>query len=521
MTVSGRIEDHHMAKSIVANSALNAAAGLSLLLIGFACSIITARLLGPEANGIIAFSLWLAVTASLVAELGTGVMLLRLLPQLKSQGYSPVDRRGFAAYLLRPVVGSTLLLAALYAAVFTLAEYEHWATSTPIVVVITGALFVIQSIGSSAKNYLLGEQQVGTFFRLSAASGLLQFFGVAVGAVFFGIPGALIGYTLGFTVQFTYAAGILRTRARNCGISPRYLLGSSMLLSVQFIVDSIFLNRVEFFFLERYSGVAVVGFYAAAMSLANLALQLPVQLTGSLVPYYSEKLQDHGGTTLPAAVFEAVIRSLSYITLPLSFGLAVIAPRLISTIFGEAFAPAGPALTILALVTPANVLGLICTQYLFSLDRVRERLMIGIVGAVTMVVGAFLVVPSYGAEGAAAVRFVVFTLMSALMMRRLTFERSLARLYWNLLRIALAAAACAGAASLVLAFIPGFVGLVLAISAGALCYIVALRLFRAVALEDYAVIESIARRLPGVAGIAAARVVELVFANRGPRNGER
>ncbi|MFC3162065.1 polysaccharide biosynthesis C-terminal domain-containing protein [Ciceribacter thiooxidans] len=509
-----------MAKSIVANSALNAAAGLSLLLIGFACSIITARLLGPEANGIIAFSLWLAVTASLVAELGTGVMLLRLLPQLKSQGYSAADRRGFAAYLLRPVIGSTLLLIAVYAAVFTLAEYEHWATSTPVVVVITGALFVIQSIGSSAKNYLLGEQQVGTFFRLSAISGIFQLVGVAVGAVFFGIPGALIGYTLGFMVQFTYAAAILSVRANNCGISPRYLFGSSVLLSVQFIVDSIFLNRIEFFFLERYSGVATIGFYAAAMSLANLALQLPVQLTGSLVPYYSEKLQIHGGKTLPAAVFEAVVRNLSYITLPLSFGLAVIATRLVSTIFGEAFAPAGPALAILALVTPVNVLGLICTQYLFSLDRVRERLTISVIGAVTMIVGAFLVVPGYGAEGAATVRFAVFAVMSALMMRRLTFERSLAGLYWNLLRIALAAIACAGAAWLVLMYVPGLAGLVLAIAAGALCYIVALRVFCAVAAEDRAVAESIASRLPGAAGTVARRIVKLAFGRHGACRGE-
>lgn len=44
-----------MTKSIMANSVLNAAAGLTLLATGFACSIIAARLLGPEANGIIAF----------------------------------------------------------------------------------------------------------------------------------------------------------------------------------------------------------------------------------------------------------------------------------------------------------------------------------------------------------------------------------------------------------------------------------------------------------------------------------
>ena len=97
-----------MSKGIMANSALNAAAGMLLLVMGFACSIVAARLLGPEANGIIAFSLWIATTGALIAELGTGVILLRKLPELRSQGYGEERRRGFAAYLAIPTVISTV-----------------------------------------------------------------------------------------------------------------------------------------------------------------------------------------------------------------------------------------------------------------------------------------------------------------------------------------------------------------------------------------------------------------------------
>src|ERR1700761_7474706 len=99
-----------MAKSIMANSALNAAAGLTLLATGFACSVIAARLLGPGANGIIVFSLLLTTTGALRAELGTGVTLLRILPQLKAEGYSADQRRGFAAYLMQPTIISTIIL---------------------------------------------------------------------------------------------------------------------------------------------------------------------------------------------------------------------------------------------------------------------------------------------------------------------------------------------------------------------------------------------------------------------------
>jgi O-antigen/teichoic acid export membrane protein len=149
-----------MARTIMANSILNAAAGMLLLITGFGCSIIAARMLGPEANGIIAFSLWLATTGALVAELGTGVLLMRMLPQLKSQGFDEKRRRGFAAFLVTPTLISTSLLAVLYALFFLGSEELHWAKTAPSIALVTGILFVIQSIGAFTKNYLIDRKSV-------------------------------------------------------------------------------------------------------------------------------------------------------------------------------------------------------------------------------------------------------------------------------------------------------------------------------------------------------------------------
>ncbi|WP_250995730.1 oligosaccharide flippase family protein [Agrobacterium vitis] len=248
-----------MSNGIVANSAFNAAAGLTLLATGFICSIFTARFLGPEANGIIAFSIWLASTAALVAALGTGVLLLRLLPQLKGQGYGEADRKGFAAYLLWPVVGSTLLLLTFYFLFFWVAEARHWAETAPEVLVVTALLFATQAIGMFAKNYLIGEQRVDIFFRMTLTAGLLQLVGVIAGTLLFGVPGALFGYVLAYISQFLFAAALLRHKVKSCGIGLRYLLGSSFVLSLEFMVDSIFLNRIELFFLQRYQGIETVG----------------------------------------------------------------------------------------------------------------------------------------------------------------------------------------------------------------------------------------------------------------------
>ncbi|QLF68208.1 polysaccharide biosynthesis C-terminal domain-containing protein [Peteryoungia desertarenae] len=504
-----------MSHRVVANSALNAAAGLTLLLIGFICSIVTARLLGPAASGTIAFSLWLALTAALIAELGTGVTLLRLLPQLKGQNRSLAERRGFAAFMLRPVIIATLIIVAVYGGYVWMADHEHWATSAPSVAAITGLLIIVQSIGAYSKNVLLGEQEVGTFFKMSLAAGLLQLTAVVLGAVFFGIPGALLGYVFGFTLQFFYTLGLLRYRADNCGLSSRYLAGSSTILSVMYVVDSVFLNRLELLFLERFHGVEMVGYYAVALSLANLALQLPVQLTGSLLPYYSEQMQKAGHRRLPAMTFANVLRNLAYITLPLSFGLAVVAPRLVTAVFGPAFAESGTILVLLAMVAPLYVLAALCTQYLLSQDRIKARLMISVAGAVITVAGSFLLIPTWAGEGAAIVRILSLIVMIGLMFKIMEFDGSLASLGPQLLRIMGAALLTAIAAYMVLEGLTGLIGLVLAILAGIVAYPIGLRLFKAFPDSDRPVIEGLLARLPKRVSFLTGLLSRFLFAGRG------
>ncbi|MGO4438101.1 lipopolysaccharide biosynthesis protein [Rhizobium sp. RAF56] len=503
-----------MAKNIMANSALNAAAGLTLLATGFACSIIAARLLGPEASGIIAFSLWLVTTGALVAEFGTGVTLLRLLPELKAKGFSPEDRRGFASYLMQPTIVSTILLLAGYTAYYWEAERLHWAGDAPAVLVVTGLLFLTQSLGIYTKNYLIGEQRLSAFFRLTVASSLLQLAAVLSGALLFGVTGALAGYVAGGLPMFLYSLGVAAARKRACGVGLGYLVHSSLILSVEFINSSIFLNRIELVFLQKYWGVEAVGFYAVGLSIANLALQLPVQLSGSLLPYYSEQIHSHATGRLPVSVFEGVVRSLSYITLPMSFGLAAIASELVVAIFGKPFEPSGNMVALLALTAAPYVLMQISTQYLYSIGRITDRTVIGVLASVIMVVGCFAAVPLYGGEGAALVRLVAFTVMCAAIVWRMEFEGSMRGMLVTILKVGAAAALCAASAYAFVHVVPGRLGLVGGILAGALTYLAALRLFGAVPPQDIAVLQQIAGRLPKRAHPFAIHALDLLAPRR-------
>ncbi|MDI7861822.1 lipopolysaccharide biosynthesis protein [Rhizobiaceae bacterium n13] len=498
-----------MTKSIVANSISNAFAGMALLVSGFLSSIVVARLLGPESSGVIAFSLWIATTGALLCELGTGITLQRILPQLKVRGYSDAERRGFAAYLAPPMMLATIIAIAIYGASAWEAEEMNWLETAPSVAVLTGVLLFVQSIGSYAKSYLIGEQRLPDFLRLTVVASLLQLVVVAAGAAMIGVEGALVGYIAAQLVLFAFATTVVTARRNACGIGSRYLVSTSLILFFEYLLTSVFLNRPELLFLQQFHDVESVGFYAVGLSLANLALQLPLQLTGSLLPYYAEKRELANGH-MPHEVFEGVVRSLAYLTLPMCFGLAAIATPLVTIVYGEAFGPTGSIVAILALLSPASVFLQLCTQLLFSMDRARARLVIASIGAVAMVGGCLAVIPYWGGAGAAAVRGGVFMLMCILMVRALKFDRSPKSMYLAIGRIASAAAVCGGVAYGIAEVVPGMAGLLLAIGGGALAYLVALRLFGAVASQDVVVIRQIIERFPTGPRRLSAPIIDLV-----------
>lgn len=480
---------------IVKNSVLNAGAGMALLMTGFLSAVIVARLLGPEASGTIAFSLWLVTTGALIAEMGTGVSLLRILPQLASRGHDLAARRRFAAYLAWPVVASTLVMALGYAAFAALAREAQWDGTASEIAAVTCVLFFVQSIGAFAKNYLIGEQRLGAFFKLAAVSAVLQLACVFLGTWFLGVAGALAGYVAGQIVLFSLTLSLLRARPDNCGLSMRQVAGSSAIVVLEFVVTAIFLTRPEIVFLQFFRDAETVGYYAVALSLANLALQLPIQLTGSLLPYYADHVEKNDGG-LPGGIFETVLRNFAYLTLPMSFGLAAVAEPLVSAIYGAAFSEAGIMVAILAAGAPANVFLQLCTQYIFSIDRPGIRLRTAVIGAVAMVVGLLVAVPLYGGAGAATVRNIVLVGMGAYLVRFIKLPGFSMTIVMDLARIVLAALLAAGAAYIVTANVAGLSGVVLAIAAGAIVYLPSLRAVKAVNPSDKAWLADIGRKIP-------------------------
>jgi len=482
-----------MRKGILGNSFLNGAAGIMQLASGFVCSIAVARLLGPEANGIVASALWLVTTAALVAELGTGVLLLKMLPQFAARGFDSKRRLGFAAYLIRPVIAATLILTALYALSYR-EGFFGWNSPDISIALIVGALLLVQSIGSFTKNYLIGEQELPSFFRLSLGVALVQIVLVIVLAMTYGIAGALTGYLAAQLLPFWQALRIAANRRDDCGTSARSLATSSFVLIADFTLSAVFLMRPEFFFLDHFASTESIGFYAIALSVTNIALQLPVQLTGSLLPYYSQAIESEAGH-VSSESFQGVIRCIAYITMPMCFGLAAISHSFITSLFGPAFAPAAKITTLLVLGVPAYVLWQICSLYLLSMDRAVSRLQITILGSVAMIAGGALFIPTHGAEGAALVRSAAVTFMAVSMTFFIQQKHFDLAFLLTMIRITIASGVCGLTAWYLTSIVSGMIGVFIAVPAAMLIYSVVMLLIGAVPESDLVLVRQFYQRL--------------------------
>ncbi|WP_148663762.1 oligosaccharide flippase family protein, partial [Agrobacterium pusense] len=231
-------------------SMMNTAAGLASLIAGFGSSIIVARVLGVNGSGIVAYALWIMTAATLVSDLGLPQALLRF----AAKG-SDSERIALLRALTRRFALSTGLLATVMAG-FAMWRYSTGSPATAWVWMATAGLFLCYAYSTLSLGVAQG---LGHFRQTSVntvAGCLIQPVSVAVGAVFLGPAGAILGQmvrhlpqALGLRRYFAFEAApadysvpsAVNTYARNNWMSG----GLAALLS----------SRVELAVIGAYLGV--------------------------------------------------------------------------------------------------------------------------------------------------------------------------------------------------------------------------------------------------------------------------
>ncbi|MGV3771099.1 MAG: lipopolysaccharide biosynthesis protein [Sphingobium phenoxybenzoativorans] len=482
--------------NILRSSLISIAATGASLAAGFVSNIIASRMLGPSGAGLIAFSLWAATSASAVADLGLPQTMLRNAGAASGPGDA---WKGLVHSALRTFLLSVMLVGAGmlgYAA--WLGRHEdggawRWA--------VTAALFVAYALAAFSTAVARGRGRFGQTAISTAIGGALQVPLVLVGAWFWGAAGALIGHVARYLPQALRLRGYFRHPARPLTPEMRSYAGNMWLSD---LVENIILSRIEFLFLGIFFASTQIGYFASGLALAGLVEQIMLQISPALIVGFADA-HSRGDMKSLQTSYSRVMRMVSLIIFPVTFGGAAIIPALLPLVFGEPFTPAIPAAVILMATVGAAALAVIPWGLISAASQSQQILRIQIFSGFLTIILLLAIVPWAGLEGAACSRAGVSLLTLAILLYIAARHIGIATPWAALIRTMIAGGLCAAAAAIPVMMMPPIPAIAVGVIAGALVYIFAIRMLRLVDPDDAGLLlAAVEGKLPGPAKRIAA-----------------
>jgi O-antigen/teichoic acid export membrane protein len=492
------------------NTAFSSLAGLCTALGGMISAILAARLLSPAGSGVVIFGLWIVATAAAVGDVGYSACLTRFIPELTGQNRSGLVP-GLIHHVARPaiLVAAGLPLALAGATFFAGDPMGLVATFGINGTVILLGLCAAQTLSNLYLCALRGLQRFDRVARLVFLSMLAQLTLVVTGALLAGPDGAFCGYVAGLLGPAVLAFGLVR-RAPPVPPDLRNRMRRYALFTWAANLSSLLIwSRLEILFLKHSFGDAAVGMYSVGLTLASVAVQGPLLFTGGLLTFFAER-SDAGSQAVIQDVYQMGTRLMAALVLPLSFGLCALTPRLIPLLYGPGFDAAAPAAIVLIAITGFCAVGAVSSNLLFARERSDFIFFCNVGGGLLAVIGGFLLIPRFGLLGAAGLRAAVQTLMLVVGWSFIIWRLNLRPPFRSLARTTCAALACGLAAHLSLAVVPGPAGLAAAIPAGAVTYLVSLRLLGALPRRDLDTLRAALDLAPRAVRGPADRVLRLL-----------
>lgn len=476
--------------NILKASILSAAAAVISLAAGFLCNIAAARLLGPAGSGSVAFAIWIATSATAVADLGLAQIVLRDVGGERGEMAGGIVRACFRAFVRSvALVGAALLIFAFWQG--RIDDHAGWVWA------MTAALFLAYAFSSFSTAVSRSRHRFGQVTSRTVIGGLLQVPGVALGALLWGVPGALAGHVLRHLPQAFLRQDYFAGPRRQLTPAMRRH-GRGMWLSD--VIEILLLSRIEFLFLAVLFSTTQIGHFAAGLSFAGLIEQVTLQLSPALIVGFVHA-QATGGSDGQGvrAAYGQSLRMMALAVLPVSLGGAVIMPDLLPAVFGPAFIPAVPSAVILMATVWIMAFTVIPWGMISGIGDSGKLLQIQVVSGLLTIGALGIVVPWAGLEGAAWSRGAVslVTLMMLLASVRRLIGPAIP--VGILVRTAMAAVVCATAASVPAVMLDGFAAIVVAVPVGVLAYGIALRALRVIDAAEAEVLgERLSEKLPAV-----------------------
>lgn len=350
--------------------------------LGLATTLLIARGLGVAEFGVFATLSAIAVLIAEVGELGLQTTASRALVA--------------GAMSLSAMVRAKLALSALMGAVFAgLLVVSPLLAS---LVLYFGLAGWTEFLGVALRARGRRVQEAVVILTLRAAGLLLAAAVLSSGAGLRGVASALAASTVPAIVVGAVLTSRAQRGASEASAETRVgaILRSSLPLAVNGCLALLSL-RVELFALAAFRVPREAGLFAAALKVVEFLNMVPSAVSAGAMPALTRE-----GLRGSGLVRRRTAGTVALLAVPAAAGMALVAPQLVSRLFGAAFAPAAAPLRVLA---PAVVVLFLNTLLLHALiavgkaDRLPRITALRVMAAVAL---ALALVPALGGVGAAA-----------------------------------------------------------------------------------------------------------------------
>lgn len=359
-----------------------------------------ARYLGPEGIGRIAFIISVQTVVTTTLVLGLPLALVRYIARLLGEG-----RDGQVGAIVRWSWRVEAIPAVMAAAALVVVGFAGGEPSSAWV--LAGLLAGFSVLHTVPSAFLMGAQRWREARIIGIASG---FVAVVAKLIVLAAGGGIVDlFLIDALVAAANLVGTAYLARRVAGPARPAPLDRELrtdvvkfagVASIGVVIAFVVGQRVEVLFLGHYASDAEIARYAIPFSLVAALLILPSAVASAFSPAVAS-LWGAGEIDRIRSGFSRALRLVVFVAIAIT-GIAIaVGTSLIELVFGSAFADTRDVLVLLVLTLPFMPLAYLSTSMLRGVGRQWGLTIIGGAAAVANIALAFLLVPPYGAIGAA------------------------------------------------------------------------------------------------------------------------
>lgn len=391
--------------SLAKNTALLTGASILQKAVAFIYFALIARMVGVESTGMYFLALAMVTTVAVFGDFGLTSVLIRDVAREQDRAKEFLKRMIGIKLLVIPV--AVVMAIALPMAL----GYSNESTflircAIPIMLADTlsltfyGVLRGMQELRYESLGIFVGQS-------LTTIIGALVLFGIGPS-----LPGLIVALIIGSTWNMGFSAFQLWRRFGFDAFLPSWeTIVPILRAAFPFFLAAIFVkvySYVDSFTLKAVIGDSAVGLYSVAYKLTYSFQFLPLAFVGALYPKLASQSKD------PIALKKTFLDAQWYLALlvaPITFGIAALAPQIISLTYGSAYGG-----SVLPLIVLVFVLIPIFADFPVGsmLNATGKQFTKTAIMGVTMVVNIFsnfLLIPKFGVVGASIAGLLSFVTM--------------------------------------------------------------------------------------------------------------